>query len=452
MEFKRSLSLFDSVSLMFSSMVGSGIFFTTGFILNQVENPYLVLTCWILGGVFAMAGALTYASPAVLFPQAGGDYIYLREAYSPIVAFMSGWASLTVNFSASISALSIAFSKHFFYFLPGFDKSMYIQQKIFGLNFSLGPEQLLGMLIVFSFTAVNYFGIKEAIRVQNFFTVIKITGLIIFIIAGFLFGTKDFSLFKTSRLFPDLFTNWNSVIAGIVPVTFSYFGWNMVTYLAGEVKDPGRNIPLSVVISCSMVITIYVLINFLFLSSAPLSELKSKEGIGIISAQYLFGNWLTGIISGFICWIILGSLSTMIIGGSRVYYAMARDGLFFPGLAELHPKYLSPYKALIFQALYAIAFITIRELESLLFLITCAILFLAILTAMTPYFFRRRGIISPFSVPGAPVTPILFIAANFIIISILAWEKPAEAAWGMLITLSAIPVYFIFRRTFRKMA
>ncbi len=451
MELKRTLSLTDSVSLMFSSMVGSGVFFTTGFILNKVENPWLVITCWILGGIFAIAGAVTFAYPAVIFPEAGGDYIYLKKAYSPMVAFMSGWASLTVNFSASIAVLGIAFSKYLQFIFPGLKEIGSFKTTLGPIPIELGPTQLIGASLITFFSVINYFGIKQAVRLQNVFTSIKISGLLILVIAGFSFGNTDYTVLRENSFFPDIFQNVNLLILGIVPVSFSYLGWNMVTYVAGEIKDPRRIIPLSIVIACFMVMSLYIAINLLFLVSAPVAELKGQGGIGVIAAKHLFGDGITTVISLFICWIILGSMSAMIIGGSRIYYAMANDGLFFRSLADLHPKYASPFKALLFQCVYSSILIIFNQLEDLLYFITCAILFLSSLTAFIPFILKKEfKSESDYKIPLFPLPPILYITANIILISILAYEQPGNAIKGIGITLMAIPVYFVFRNSFKK--
>jgi len=448
MKLVRSLSLTDSTSLMFSSMVGSGIFFTTGFIINKVENPWVVLLCWFLGGLLALTGALTYAKPATLFPFSGGDYIYLKEAYSPMIAFMSGWTALTINFSASISALGITFSKHLFYIVP-VDEVSFLERSFLGLTFNVGPGQIIGVAIILIFTIISYTGMSTAVKVQNVLTFLKITGLVIFVTAGFMFGNTNMQLLTSYSPFPDVW-NINKILIGIIPVTFSYLGWNMVTYVAEEVKNPERNIWLSILIACIMVIALYLSINFLFLVSAPPEQLKNQEGIGVISAINLFGKGSTALVSAFICWVLLGSLSATIIGGSRVYYAMAKDGLFFPSLAKIHPFYKSPHNALFFQAGYASLFMFVKELESLLYLITCSILILSSLTAMTPFIFAKRGLKSKFRIPGYPFTPVIYVFFNIVIMIMLYYDRPVEGLWGIGITLSSIPIYYFFKKRFRK--
>ncbi len=450
LELKRSLSLFDSISLLFGTIIGSGVFFTSGFILSKTENPYLVLFLWLFGGLVAIAGALTYASPAVMFPEAGGDYIYLKEAYSPFVGFLSGWASLFITFSATISALSLAFSKYLLYFIPTDFLSGYsFHFKFFFLEIHFGPDQFFALVVVYALSAIGYFGIRASMRMQNILTIVKFGGLLTFIFFGFFYGTKNYSIFSNDS-FGINASLLGGLLSGIVPVTFSYFGWNMVTYVAGEIDNPKKNIPRAIVISCLFVILFYLVINFLFLVSAPIEEMKSREGIGIIASKYLFGEKILPVLSFLFLWIILSSLSGIIIGGSRIYFAIAKDGLFFESLAKLHPKYNSPYIAIFFQALYATLFILIKDLESLVYFITAGILLLSIFTAITPFVFAKRKMISPYKIPLYPLTPIFFIAANSIILIAIVYEKPVEAIWGAGVFLLAVPVYYFFKRKNRS--
>ncbi|MBE7411874.1 MAG: amino acid permease [Leptospiraceae bacterium] len=450
MEFKRTLSLFDSVSLIFGTVIGSGIFFTSGFILSKVENPYLVLFLWILGGLVAIAGALTYSYPAILFPKAGGDYIYLKEAYNPFVGFLSGWISLLITFSATISALSLAFSKYLMYFFPeNFLESISFQLNFIGLNIQFGSTQVFALLSVYTLSAIGYFGIQASFRIQNLLTVVKFGGLILFIFFGFIIGNKNYSFFSDPFLNTEKIS-FGNLLFGLIPITFSYFGWNMVTYIAGEIKDPKKNIPRAIVIACSLISLFYILINFLFLVSLPVHEMKSNEGIGIVSSKYLFGDKILPLLSFLFLWIILSSLSGIIIGGSRIYFALANDGLFFQSLAKLHPKYNSPYIAIFFQALYASIFIIIKDLESLVYFVTAGILFLSILTAASTFLFIKRKLYSEYKIPFYPFTPLFFIAINSAILGAIVYEKPVEALWGLGVFLLSIPVYFLYTNSFIK--
>ncbi|MCR1794709.1 MULTISPECIES: APC family permease [unclassified Leptospira] len=445
MKLRRSLNLYDSISLMFSSMVGPGIFITTGYILTQTSNPNWALLCWILGGFLAIAGAMSYAKSASIFPYAGGDYVYLKEAYSPIVAFSSGWLSLSVNFSASISLSAIAFSKSFItLFDPSWD-IYFLESKFLGITFSLGVAQILGISTILFFTIVNFFGIGFASRIQNFFTTFKILGLVAFVVLGFTLGNYNIQNFESFSLIPSDLQGWNLLLAGAIPVTFSYLGWNMITYVAEEVKDPEKNIYKSVIVSCTLVTLLYVLINFLYLSSAPFQLLAGDEKIGVTASGFLFGKGVNILITAFICWVFLGGISAYIIGGSRIYFAMARDGFFFPSMAKLHSKYHSPYKSLVFQFLYACLFCFVKEIESLLYLITCSTLLLATITAYTPVIFEKRHLKNEFKIPGYPYSTYLYILSNILIIGTLLYNKSAEALWGFAFTLFSVPLYYYFK-------
>ncbi|WP_411824826.1 APC family permease [Leptospira sp. 'Mane'] len=446
MELKRSLNLFDSISLLFSSMVGSGIFFTSGFLLQETGNPWIVLICWALGGLLALCGSITYAYAARLLPFAGGDYVYLKVAYSPLLAFVSGWSSLLTNFSACISVLALAFGKYIcilFPNIPTWNSPTYL---FLGVDFQIGTSTFIGIIPILFFSGLNFFGIKSAVRVQNFFAVIKIIGLVLFLIFGFSLGNANWG-YLLDAPFPDFLSLsfLSKLLIGIVPVSFSYLGWNMITYIAEEVKSPEKNLVQSATTACLLVAGLYISINTLFLISAPAEVLSGQDGIGAIAFQKLLGSHLSILTTGFISWVILGSLSAIIIGGSRVYFAMARDGAFLPSFAKIHKKYHSPYVSIFFQALVAILFLLVKEIEALLYMITCSILVLSCLTALTPFRFEKMGFKSEYKIPFYPVPIFIYVIANIAVMIVLFKEKPVNALWGLMITLSAIPVYYGFR-------
>ncbi len=427
-------------------MVGSGIFFTSGFLLKETGNPWIVLICWALGGFLALCGSITYAYAARLLPFAGGDYVYLKVAYSPVLAFMSGWSSLLTNFSACISVLALAFGKYILILFPSLPQWSSETISLLGVDLQISSATLIGVFPILFFSLLNFFGIKSAVFVQNLFAVIKILGLLLFIILGFMVGQTNWS-FLFSQALPDFLSqsSYSKILIGIVPVSFSYLGWNMITYLAEEVKTPEKNLVRSAVTACFLVTGLYLALNVLFLVSAPSSELSGKDGIGAIAFERLFGTNLSILTTGFITWVILGSLSAILIGGSRVYFAMSRDGAFIESFSIVHPKYRSPYVAIFFQATIAILFLCVKEIEALLYMITCSILILSCLTAATPFRFEKLGYKSDYKIPFYPWPIFLYIFANLCVMLILFLEKPVNAFWGLSITLSAIPVYYGIR-------
>lgn len=424
-------------------MVGSGIFFTSGFLLKETGNPWIVLLCWGIGGFLALCGSITYAYAARLLPFAGGDYVYLKVAYSPLLAFMSGWSSLLTNFSACISVLALAFGKYILLLFPSIPVWSSSTVAVLGVDLQISSATGIGILPILFFSALNFFGIKSAVAVQNLFAIIKIIGLFLFITLGFTLGNVQWS-YLLETPFPDFLSlsTQSKILIGIVPVSFSYLGWNMITYIAEEVKSPEKNLVRSAISACFMVTGLYLALNVLFLVSAPSSELSGKDGIGAIAFERLFGADLAIITTGFITWVILGSLSAILIGGSRVYFAMARDGAFIEAFSKVHPKHHSPYVAIFFQGFIAILFLCVKEIESLLYMITCSILILSCLTAATPFRFQKLGYVSDYKIPFYPIPILIYITANLAVMAILFYEKPANALWGLMITLSAIPVYY----------
>ncbi|MDF3819693.1 amino acid permease [Leptospira sp. 96542] len=445
LQLKRSLSTFDSISVLFSSMVGSGIFFTSGYLIKETGNLWIVLLCWILGGMLAMAGSITYAYAARLLPFAGGDYVYLKVAYSPSIAFMSGWSSLLTNFSACVSVLALAFGKYVLILFPSIPNWESPTFSVLGLDLQVSTGTFIGILPILFFSVLNFYGIKSAVRVQNVFAVLKILGLVAFVLAGFLFGKTNFHYLWDSPLPNFLSMSFLSkVLIGIVPVSFSYLGWNMITYIAEEVKNPEKTILQSAVTACFLVSGLYLSINLLFVVSAPLETLSGQDGIGAIAFQSLFGSGFSLLTTGFIVWVILGSLSAILIGGSRVYFAMARDGAFLPSFSKVHSKFHSPYVSIFFQAVVAILFLFVKEIETLLYMITCSILLLSSLTAATPFRFKQLGYSTDYKIPLYPLPIILYIISNIAVMVVLFIEKPTNAIWGLLITLAALPIYYLF--------
>ncbi len=431
--------------MMISSIVGSGIFISAGALARDVGDPRLIMICWILGGLFAAAGAMSYAFPAVIFPKAGGDYIYLKEAYSPLVAFMSGWAALLANLSANITVIALAFSSNFFDIFPEFKFELFHLNLKF-LELSFGSAQIIGILMIGFFTWVNIRGVERAVRLQNFFTLLKIGGLAVFVIAGFLFGNLNGGNFQSAVSSPLPANSFSLILLGIVPVSFTYLGWNLVTYFAGEVKEPEKNIPKSIYAALGFVIILYASVNLLYLYSADMKVIAASEQVGLTSAEALFGKGLKMAFSAFVLWVLVGSVSAMMFGAPRLFYAMAKDGLFYESLAELHPKYGTPWKSVLVMGVYASLLLFVNSIYMLLYMITCAVLVLSILTALTPFFLKRKGLNSDYKIPLYPLTPILFAVGNLIVIINLAVNYPSNAFWGIGITLTGIPAYYLFNR------
>lgn len=428
-------------------MVGSGIFLTSGFLIQDTGNPWLVLMAWVLGGFLAYFGAISYGYAASLYPHAGGDYVYLKEAYSPLVAFMSGWAGLLTNFSASVAVLALATSNSILALTNDFYTGPWFRTEMLGLGFAFGYPQILGAIPIVFFSATNYLGIQKAFQVQNLFSIVKFLGFFLFVAFSLFSPLADFSRI-TAKGIPDFTetSNWGNLLLGVIPVSFAYLGWNMITYVAEEVKNPEKNLLNSAKLACFAVALLYVVTNIVFLASSPLESLWGNEEIGVTAFIALFGpHWSLGV-TLFVVWVILGSLSAILIGGSRVYFAMARDGAFFKTFATLHPKFGSPSHSIVLQASISLLFLCFEDVKSLLYTITSAILLLSSLTSCAPLVFWKRGEYENSSIQFSPISPILYLVGNTFVLLVLFWKEPIQGMWGIGLTLTAVPMYLWFRR------
>jgi APA family basic amino acid/polyamine antiporter len=433
----------DAIALMVSAMVGTGIFFSTGHILKTTTNSWIILAAWLLGGCLAYCGAITYGYLARVHPHAGGEYVYLKEAYSPVPAFLSGWVALAVSFSASVSVLGLAMFGYLKIFLPETWGIDWYTESFLGLVLEFGPRQVLGMFLILGLSFLNHRGVKLGIRMQNILTLLKILGLFGFLSIGFL--SPRISWESLSPL-PDIsLDSLQSLLIATLTVTYSYLGWNMITYVAEEIRNPDKDIPQAIGISCLLVTTLYLGLNLLFLVSAPIPESIGKDEIAILSAKVLFGESSLPLLSGLICIILFGSMSAILIGGSRIYLAMARDRLFFPQFARLHPKHKTPSLAIWLQCFMACLFLFVRDIEVLLYMITFSILIMTSLISVIPMIYKFQKIAPEITLPGYPWTPLFFLFLNLFIGYELVHSQPESALWSLAITGSGIPLYLFFR-------
>lgn len=439
-------------------MVGSGIFFTTGFVLQSANHPLSVLICWALGAGFALLGALTYGSLAAFYPHAGGDYVYLKKAYSEKLAFLSGWASFLANFSANIAVLTLAFAKHLNFLFPNL-KSSEPLFFIYKIPVYFGQYQWIALTLLWGFSILHIVRVRWAIRIQNFLSGSKILGILLFILLGFLFGKIHWENFSFTYTGEPPYSNWEwsastlkGIFLGLIPVSFAYFGWNTVTYVAEEVEDAEKTIPKSASFASLFVGMVYILINILYLGSSDSKNLISaREGVGVASAYALFGEIGKYGMSVFILIMILGSVPAMIFAGSRIYYAMARDGVFFQSLRKIHPRWHTPHYALLFQAVYTSFLILLGDVEKLLYFMTCSILLLSILTTLIPiYFSLKKNSTARFRIPFYPLPPLIYAIGTLLLLTYFAITYPENALAGIIITFLGLPFYYVFQFSNRK--
>jgi basic amino acid/polyamine antiporter, APA family len=442
----RELGLFSSTALVVANMVGTGIFTTSGFIMAELGDPRALLWCWLCGGLFALCGALCYGELGARFPQAGGEYVFLKESLGRPVGFLSGWISLIVGFSAPIAAASMAFATYFF-------KTCSIPIKGDGAVLTMSGVQLvtlspltltaIGVIIVFSL--IHYHSLRIGSRVQNGLTLFKIILVVLFIGAGLLLGKGSTDHFSAATT-----TVWSSekFAVALIFVSFAYSGWNAAAYLGAEIVNPRRNIPLSLLAGTSVVVILYVLLNLVYVYALPPAAMQGVLEIGAKSAAALFSAGTSRLFSGAVAIGLLSVLSAMILTGPRIYYAMAQDRLFFPVFGRLNTHRRTPTASICLQAAIAIVMVVSASFDSLLLYIGFTLSLFAMLTVIGLMRIRRRSNLpaGAYRTFGYPLTPLLFILGNLWIIFFSIKSRPMTALFGLGTIGLGIGAYIYFNR------
>lgn len=411
-------------------MIGSGIFTTSGFILKDIPDPRIMLLAWVVGGLFALCGALCYAELGALFPRAGGDYIFLRESIGKPCAFLSGWISLWVGFSAPIAAVALAFAAYLIRLSPAL---------------SVVPVPVIASAPILILTAAHLRGVHSGIRIQNILTVIKIALLVAFIAGGLASGRGSFDHFVPQE--PVSFS-WHSFASSLVFILFAYSGWNASAYVGGEARQPGRNLPRSIIGGVLLVALLYVLMNVVYIYAAPAASLAGQEEVAYIAGINLFGAGIGGAFNLGVLICLLASVSSMILTGPRVYYAMASDGLFFGIFAKVDQHRRVPAPALILQAALALVMVWTASFEALLIYIGVLLAVFSALTVLGLMILRhtRPALDRPYRTWGYPVTPVLFIAGSLWVVYSQASTNPVCVAYSAATLLAGGLCYRLFNK------
>ena len=477
--FVRGLGLFDSTMIVAGAMIGSGIFIVSADIGRQVGAPGWLLVVWLVTGVLTLMASLSYGELAAMMPKAGGQYVYLREAFSPLWGFLYGWTLFVVIQTATIAAVAIGFARYSGVLFPSVSESNYLIAPIHltgGYAISLSTAQLLGILLIALLTWMNMQGLKLGKLVQNVFTVSKTGALIALILLGLFVG---YNAVAASGNFGNLWAargKLQDVGGGLTAVSslglfvgicvaqtnslFSADAWNNITFTAGEVKDPKRNIPLSLALGTFLVIALYMLANFAYLVTLPFETLQTVPSDRVASAtlQAVFPAFGATLMAAAIMVSTFGCNNGLILAGSRAYYAMAKDGLFFKAAGELNKNGV-PAWGLIIQSILAALYVLPRTIKAdgsygnlygdlLTYVISAALIFY-ILTIAGIYVLRvkRPDAKRPYKAFGYPVVPALYIIGASVILVVLFAYQTATTWPGLLIILSGVPVYLFWRKS-----
>lgn len=446
----RGLGAWDGALLTIGATVGTGIFITTGDIARVLPHGGLIVLVWLAGGLLTLAGALTYAELGVLFPRAGGIYHFLKEAYGPLPGFLYGWACFLVIMSGGIAAIAVGFGEYLGAFLPYFStQHVLLAVPLGGWTWTLSGGQVAAAAAIVVLTAVNVVGLREGAGTQNLLTVLKVAA-----IAGFV----AFGLLVDGQARPELLAPVpaaglvTAFGVGMIAALWTFDGWYGLTLSAGEVRRPGRNLPLGLIAGTGAVLVMYTLLNLVYLRALPVAAMAGTPRIGESAAAALFGPTGARLVTLAVLISTLGCLASTILYAARIYLPMAQDGVFFPSLARVHPRFRTPARCLVAQGAWAVL-LTVTGTYSQLYTyaIFAATLF-HVATGAAVFVLRRTrpALPRPYRVWGYPVVPALFLLACALLVANTLAERPAESLAGLGLVALGLPAYAAWHRLPRR--
>lgn len=455
----KKLSLLDSAMLIMGSMIGSGIFIVSAAIARDVQTPGLFLGVWLVTAVLTVVGALCYGELAAAMPEAGGQYVFLKKIYHELFGFLYGWTVFAIIQTGTIAAVAVAFSKFTGVFFSSVSPDVLVFSvnlplpQIFGSAFTISTQQVLAVAAVLFLTFANYREVKAGARLQNFFTFAKIAALVAVIVFGIWAGFNGKGTFDNfSSPWPDTWTILTIAVfaSALVGGIFSADAWNNITFVAAEVENPKRNLPLSMVIGTGSVVALYFIINVVYLYILPIESIQNAEQdrVGTLLMQTVAGNWGLYFMAALIMVATFGCLNGIILAGARVYYAMAQDGLFFGPAAKLNKNGV-PANALLMQGIWSCVLVFSGSYSQLLDYVIFAVLIFYIITVAGVIVLRVRQpqLERPYKTFGYPVLPILYVfLAGTVCVSLLVLPEKFGNTWpGLVLVLAGVPVYYVFK-------
>jgi APA family basic amino acid/polyamine antiporter len=447
--------LLDSVLLLASGIIGSSIFLTAKDIAGPLPQPILFLGVWVLGGVISLFGCVAFAELGSMFPDSGGQYIYLREAYGDLPAFLYGWMLFSVANGGSIAALAVASAAYMGQVVPVISQEHVV---VSALGITLTRAHLVGLLLIAVLTYVNVVGLRWGALMQNVSTWTKFAAMAAFVVLGFAIGKGHWANFSghaaslSMGLSPGQFISAMGI--GLIAVFWAYDGWVYITWVAGEVKEPRRNVPLAMVLGILVVGVIYLAMNLTYVYAMPLSEIAKHETIAHAAATALFSPGAAVWLSATIAISCFSAAATCTLSGARVYLAMAQDGVFFKRMAIIHPKWRTPAFSLIGQGAWAAILTLSGRYDQLYTYVIFGMVLSYTLTVIALFILRwkRPDIPRPYRCAGYPWLPAIYVLVG------AAWTlntiitRPLEAFWGTAIVLIGVPGYLYWKRSAKRVA
>jgi len=448
----QKMNLLDATFLVIGAVVGSGIFMTSGIIAGYLPSPGWILVVWAMGGLFTLCGALTFAELGAMFPRAGGQYVYIREAYGPWAGFLFGWGFFWFIMCGGIAALAVGFAEFAGYFLPSLStQAIILKLSLFGMPYTLSAGQLLAAGAIIFLTGVNYLGVKTGVVVQNIFTFLRLGSVAAIAVFGLVLG-KRAGITNFRQLFSGGEAMGPNVVSAfglaLIAVLWTYDGWYAVNCTAEEIKRPERNIPLSLLLGTVSVTVIYLVVNVVYVLALPVGRMKGVVRIGELASTQLFGPAATSAISAAIMVSIFGCLSASILFGPRVYMAMAEDRAFFRSMTYIHPRFRVPSKALIGQALWSCLLCLSGKYQALYEYVVFALVIFFAATGFAVIVLRRTkpDLARPYRVWGYPFIPVLFVLINLAVFASTIAAQPLKSLIGLAFLLIGIPAYLYWQK------
>jgi APA family basic amino acid/polyamine antiporter len=448
---ERRLGPLDAAAVVVSNVIGSGIFYVPILVAGMVPTSAGILGVWLLGGLLAFAGAMAYAELAALRPRAGGEYVYLRDAFGPIAAFLTGWTSFVAGFTGAIATNGILLTDYLGRFIPGAaDRTALLTIPIPYAPLVVTPQAIVGITVIVGLSIIHISGLGPGRLVHNVLASVKVLALVIFVALGLSIGTGSLGNLSASHTVPSPATGW---LLALIPIMFSYSGWNAAAYVAEEIRNPGRNLPIALALGTGAVVVIYLGLNVLYLYALPPPELSGlRGGLTDVVAQRLFGNVAGTMLAVLTIVSIAASISAMVLAGPRVYYAMARDGVFPPGVARVHTRFRTPAIAIVVQAVWSSILILASDLATLVSYTGFAVILFAGVAVAAVFVLRWRepNAPRPFSTWGYPLAPAVFVIASLSMVLYSLYTNNFGELKGLLIIAVGLPLYFLMNFLFRK--
>ena len=442
---ERRLGPIDAAAIVVSNVIGGGIFFVPILVAKEVPSGWLLLAVWIFGGALAFTGAMAYAELATLRPHAGGEYVYLREAYGRVAAFLTGWTSFVAGFSGAIAASGVALADYIGRFVPAAaDRTPLLSLPLPGVPLVVTPQALVAIAVIVALSLVHLHGSGRL--VHNMLAGLKVSALAVFIAIGLSLGMGSFSNVASTHVVASPVTGW---MLALIPVMFTYSGWNAASYVAEEIRDPNRNVPLALGAGTVAVIGIYLLLNLLYLYAMPLADLSSLDGrLTDIVAERLFGFVAGNVLAVFTIVSIGASISAMVWAGPRIYYAMACDGVFLRAATRVHPRHRTPVFAIMAQAVWSSVLVLSGTLSQLVEYTGFAVVLFSAVAVMSVFVlrFREPNAARPFRAWGYPLAPGFFILASLIMVAYQIVNSPETSLRGIGVIVAGFPIYWLFAR------